>query len=208
MSKVDLNPVFEGFTRKMGNLVFYTRRGDTFARRRTSPSNPNSTAQQSVRGAFTYVAELWKGSDGALRTSWERYARGKKYTGYNAFLGENAPKKRQGASLELIKEMGEEPLMDFTAAPGAAAGQVTASFTMPPESSGKHLTVFAQDGGADAAYRPLRRYDLGAGAASPVAINGLEAGKPYHLYAVLSDAAYAGATSVSASVAAEVVAGS
>jgi hypothetical protein len=36
-------------------------------------------------------------------------------------------------------------------------------------------------------------------------LDGLEPGKQYHLYAILTDAAYAGATSVSASVAAEVV---
>ncbi len=53
-----------------------------------------------------------------------------------------------------------------------------------------------------------QRFDLGAGESSPVTVYGLEAGKPNFLYGVLSDADYAGATTVSTSVAADAVAGS
>lgn len=208
MSEVKMNPVFEGFARKMGNLVFFNRGGETFARRFTPPKDRRSPGQLSVRQAFMYVGDLWKGSNGVMRRSWEHFVKGKKYTGYNAFIAANVQRKRTGQALELFKEMGEEALLDFTAQPGTSAGQIAASFTMPQGSEGKHLTVFAQDDEADAGYKPFRRYDLGAGAASPVAIDGLEPGKPYHLYAVLTDAAYADATSVSASASSEAIAGS
>ena len=208
MSKVDMNPVFEGFARKIGNLVFFNRKGETFARRFTPPTDRKSPGQLSVRQAFAYVGDLWKGSNGVMRKSWENFARGKKYTGYNSFIAANVPRKRSNRALELFKEMGQEPLMDFTAQTGALAEQVTASFTMPQGAEGKHLTVFAQVNENGAEYRPLRRFDLGAGAASPVAIDGLEPGKQYYLYAVLTDAAYNEATSVSESVSAEAVVGS
>ncbi|HPA72873.1 MAG TPA: hypothetical protein PKY31_11430 [Spirochaetota bacterium] len=162
----------------------------------------------SVRQAFSYIGDLWKGSNGVMRKSWENFAKGKKYTGYNAFIASNMTRKRTGQALELFKEMGEERVLDFTAATGSSTGQVTLSFALPEESAGKHLTVFAQPDENGAEYRPFRRFDLGAGAVSPVAIDGLEPGKPYHLYAVLTDTAYNEATRVSESVSAEVVAGS
>lgn len=109
--------------------------------------------------------------------------------------------------LELTREMGEEALAGFTARTGGASGQVSLDFTVPAGSEGKHLTVFAQDGDPAGEYAPLRRFDLGAGASSPVTVDGLEAGKPYFLYGVISDADYAGATTVSASVASDAVAG-
>lgn len=208
MSQVKMNPVFEGFARKMGNMVFFNRKGETFARRFTPPTDRKSPGQLSVRQAFAYIGDLWKGSNGVMRKSWENFARGKKFTGYNSFIAANVPKKRANHALELFKEMGEESIMDFTAHTGASAGQVTVSFTMPEGAEGKHLTVFAQVNENGAEYRPFRRFDLGAGAVSPVAIDGLEPGKPYHLYAVLTDAAYNDATSVSESASAEVVAGS
>ena len=207
MSKVEMNPVFEGFRRKMGDLVFFKLNGRTYAKRHATPINPNTPAQQSVRRSFTYVAELWKGSQGVIRKSWDRAAKSRKIRGYNAFLGENSRRRRGGLPLELTREMGEAALVDFAAETGGSAGQVSLSFTMPQGSEGKHLTVFAQDGDPAAEYVPLRRYDLGAGAASPMAVDGLEAGKPYFLYGVLSDADYAAATTVSASVAADAVAG-
>jgi hypothetical protein len=208
MSKVEMNPVFEGFRRKMGDLVFFKLNGKTYAKRRSTPANPNTPAQQSVRRSFTYVAELWKGSRGVMRNSWERAAKSRKISAYNAFLAENSRRRRGGLPLELTRELGEEALAGFTAQTGGSAGQVSLSFTMPAGAAEKHLTVFAQDGDPAAEYAPLRRYDLGAGALSPVTVDGLEAGKPYFLYGVLSNAAYPGAGTVSASVAADAVAGS
>jgi len=208
MSKVDMNPVFEGFARKIGNLVFFNRSGETFARRFTPPTDRKTPGQMSVRQSFAYIGDLWKGSNSVMRKSWENFAKGKKYTGYNSFIAANVPRKRANHTLELFKEMGEERVLDFTAATGSSAGQVTLSFSLPEESAGKHLTVFAQPDENGAEYRPFRRFDLGAGAVSPVAIDGLKPGKPYHVYAVLTDAAYNEATRVSESVSAEVVAGS
>lgn len=207
MSTVEMNPVFESFRRKMGDLVFFKLNGRTYAKRRTTPANPNTPAQQSVRRSFTYVAELWKGSQGVTRKSWERFAKSRKIRGYNAFLAENSRRRRSGMPLELTREMGEEALAGFTAQTGGLPGQVSLNFTVPAGSEGKHLTVFAQDGDPAGEYAPLRRFDLGAGASSPVTVDGLEAGKPYFLYGVLSDADYAGATTVSASVASDAVAG-
>jgi len=96
-------------------------------------------------------------------------------------------------------------VMNFAAAPGSAAGSVSVTFAALPE--GKHLTLFARKDVALGEVAPITRQDCGAAPASPVTIALLDAATQYEVYAVVTDAAYNDAKTISASVSAEVTTG-
>ena len=199
MADVGLNPVFESFRRKIGDLVFFQRNGETFVRRKGQIRNPKSPEQLEVRNAFSSLVSDWKSMNGVMHAGWMKRAKNEKYSGYNLFIARNAADRREGRTIELFSSMGEEPLAAFAVQPGSAQGSVECAFTMEAGEPGRHLTVFARrkDGAA-----PLRRHDAGADPVSPVTVTNLEPGAEYEFYAVVTDAAYTAATKVSASSAA------
>ena len=40
MADVKINPIFEGFSKQIGDLVFVNTNGKTFVRRKGNPGNP------------------------------------------------------------------------------------------------------------------------------------------------------------------------
>ena len=86
MATVKLNPVFEGISRRMGDMVFYRRYGKTYVRRRALVNNPNTPAQQRARSAFRDAVKAWQGLDQAEQERWRGLGRSKNRTGYNMFI--------------------------------------------------------------------------------------------------------------------------
>ena len=207
MADVNLNPVFENFRRKIGDLVFYTRKGDTFVRRKGMTRNPKTEAQMAVRNAFSSLVVDWRQMNGVMHRSWEHFAKGKKYSGYNAFLASNVERRKGNLPMELFKALGEERLIDFSAEKGASEGEVTCRFTMPQGSAEKHVTFFSRKKLSVNGDSRIIRTDGGANPASPVTISGLERGAEYEIHAVISDAQYASATKVSESLSGSAIAG-
>lgn len=60
MAHVKMNPVFEGFSRSIGDLTFFNMDGKVFAKRKSSPHDPKTAAQTAVRFSFTEAAKDWK----------------------------------------------------------------------------------------------------------------------------------------------------
>ena len=208
MSEVNLNPVFEGFRRKMGNLVFVVSEGDTFARRYRKAAQPNTLKQQEVKASFKALFAVWKESGELHHRVWTRIARTKKrLRGHSAFIGANANAMREGTALELFREFGERRIESFAAETGAAPGEVRISFVAESLRGGKHLTLFAERLDDRTAENGFIRRDLGTGVNPGHVVSGLVSGAEYHLYAVVTDAAYPSAQTASASVAARVKAG-
>ncbi len=198
MSEVELNPTFDGFRKKLGRIVYVNIDGDTFARRYRKPKNPNTPAQIEVRESFKKLSEDWKMMDGVLKQSWSEIAKRKKRVkGYNAFIGANSTRQRAGEFLVLCPALGIQDTLPFTPSPGPNPGEISLTFT--PANGGRHLTVFSQIKEEGRASGPLTRHDAGADAPSPYLVTGLESGREYHLYAVLTDAPYETAARVSAS---------
>lgn len=205
--KIRLNPVVEGFKHKLGNLVFYERGDETFARRLGDYRDAKSPAQMAVREAFSELASVWKSMSGLMQRSWKEFSRNRKSSGsgYNAFMGRNTRLQREGNPITLFQSMGEDRLEGFAASTGASSGEIECVFQ--PVTGGRHITVFLQKR-ENGLYRgALIRHDAGAGAVSPVVISGLEPGAEYALYAVVTDYEYAHATTVSASASATAAAG-
>ncbi|HON78436.1 MAG TPA: hypothetical protein PK544_08105 [Spirochaetota bacterium] len=206
MAEVDINPVFQGFRNKIGELVFYQKDGETFVRRNGRHSDPNTESQQDVRNTFKELTSIWKQISGIMRKGWTELAKNRKGNGYNAFIKDNFAQRRAGVPIELFKQIGDLALLTFTAAPGAS-GEAECAFTPAPVTDGRHLTIFAIRNIAEGQME-VTVHPMGADAASPITVTGLEPGAAYDLYAVLTDAEYTAATQSSASKGAAVTAGS
>lgn len=204
MAKIKLPSYIKEGHGRMDDAVIVTRKGVPYMmpyRKRIS----RTENQEAVRRAFSTVVDDWKYIGSIIRESWVFYAKDTTATGYNAFVGENVSHRRAGEPLELCKGMGEELLVNFTASPGTGGGEVTCEFLTPEE--GRHVTFFARKEVEPAMKSPISRHDAGADPASPFTISGLEPRAQYHLYAVVTDARYDSARTVSQSVAALVTAG-
>lgn len=59
-----------------GNTIVYaTVRGIQFARMWATPANPNSAAQQVIRGYFTDAVNAWHAETSSVHTAWDNYAK-------------------------------------------------------------------------------------------------------------------------------------
>ncbi|PKL35950.1 MAG: hypothetical protein CVV44_20775 [Spirochaetae bacterium HGW-Spirochaetae-1] len=99
MADVKLNPVFTGFSKQIGDLVFVRRNGGTYVRRKGIPRQPNTEAQVKIRSCFRETAAAWKGLNGEQRQSWEEAARAGNISGYNLFFKVNFPRLRAGEAV-------------------------------------------------------------------------------------------------------------
>jgi hypothetical protein len=95
--------------------------------------------------------------------------------------------------------MGEEMLMNFTASTGANPGEISCEFL--PVEQDNHVILFARKVTEAGVRCDITRHDTGANPSSPYTITGLENGEQYHIYAVVTDAQYDAALTVSQSVA-------
>ena len=198
MAGAQLNPIFEGISRSIGSLVFYNMNGETVIRRKPDSSDPHTPAQMEVRGSFQELVQMWGSLGDIIKLSWEVYAHARKRRGYNVFIGENSLLQRQGQSVELAKNYGNERL-DFFSATTGANGEIICTFTPSPLPSGRHITLFTApviDGRSDGS---ITRHDTGAHAESPQSITGLAPGITYAVYAVVTDQEFDRAAAVSAS---------
>ncbi len=199
MSTIRLSSMLRDARKKMGDVVYSKWKGINYTRGLSRPSGEPTEKQKSVRHAFGKLVKDWKQMNGVMHRSWAAYAGNKNLTGFNAFMGANAVLQKSGKPLELFSEMGVEPLMNFSASPGPAPGEIQCSFLHSEGPPGKHVTFFTQKKENGTADGKFRRYDGGAGTPSPFTVTGLEPGMEYFVYAVATEAAYPEATACSAS---------
>jgi len=105
-------------------IVFSKWKGRPYVRQLVTPSNPNTTGQQSTRNAFSTANAIWKIAPTEFTAPWEAFAAGQVLTARNAFVGQFVAACRGQADLDL---------MPFS--PGALAGPAPLSVTATPGSS-------------------------------------------------------------------------
>ena len=186
----------------MDDAVFCTWKGMTYMKPYRKRTGPISENQEKVRKAFTSLVRDWKYLAGVIHDAWEKAVQGQPKMGFNEFMSRNVKKRRDGVPVELAVSGGEEIPINFAAAAGATAGTISVTFEAIPAE--KHLTLFVRKKVALGEETPITRHDCGAAPASPVTIPSLEAATPYEVYAVVTDAAYTDAKTVSASVSGDV----
>jgi len=200
MANVKLNPVFEGFSNKVGELVFYNRNGKTYARRKGERTDPASPEQLEVRSTFTELTTDWGSVNGPMHRGWDKWAEKKGKRGHNAYISENFSKQRSGEPVELFKPMGDLNLDSFTAGPGGGSGEITCEFSHNETENGIRLYLFTKKRENGLSTGEIVMHEGGKNTGSPFTITGLEAGAEYAVYAVLTDGKYNEAEQVSASM--------
>jgi len=68
------------------SIVFLGWRGLKTVRQWVKPANPNTAAQQAVRGYFTTSVNKYHLLDGGDQGAWKERASGKPYSGFNLFM--------------------------------------------------------------------------------------------------------------------------
>lgn len=199
MAKIKLPSYLKEGSGRMEDAVLAQWKGVNYMKPYKKPKNTNTANQESVRAAFSSLVDDWRSLSGIVRTSWSEAIEGQPLTGYNAFIGANCERRRKGEHLDLCPTMGENQVTNFAAAAGTAAGTITCSFS--PITTGKHLTLFVRKEVQGAEEATILRHDCGADPASPVTVPALESGKNYTVYALVTDAVYTDAKTVSRSTA-------
>jgi hypothetical protein len=110
------------------SLVYSSWKGRKYVRRYVVPANPNSTAQQATRNAFTAGNTFWKGAGTLARAPWTAFATGQVLTDRNAY---------QGSYVRNLR--GEIDMLLYEGSPGAKGGLAPTSIVITPGST--QLTV-------------------------------------------------------------------
>lgn len=75
------------FSGQLGKtVVFASWKGIDYMRSYAQPSNPNTPAQQAVRGSFTNAVDKWHTFNTVQRGAYNYLASGEKFSGYNLFV--------------------------------------------------------------------------------------------------------------------------
>lgn len=72
--KLKLGPIVAQASGSIAGTVFSRNRAGWYARTRAIPTNPNTDAQQLVRGLFATISQAWAALTTAQRASWENWA--------------------------------------------------------------------------------------------------------------------------------------
>lgn len=153
MAKLRLAPFVEAMSGRMGGVVYKSTKFGTEMAEFEAPSNPNTAAQQAVRGNFKKSTQQWRTLSPAEAAMWRAFAAGeyveeyiteKRYkpTGFNAFVklsakwyavnaSGTAPSTPPAAAfagdtITITAEAGEAGFIDFNASAPNAANVTTA----------------------------------------------------------------------------------
>lgn len=74
MAKIKLGPIVGQISGSIAATVFARNRAGWYARTRAIPTNPNTDAQQAIRGLFSTVSQAWAALSAAQRAAWENWA--------------------------------------------------------------------------------------------------------------------------------------
>ncbi len=199
MALVKLDPAFKGLSGTLGDMVYYSMNGRTYARKKVKYTDTPTPEQIKVRIVFRELNSDWKSIKGPMRRSWDQWAEKKGKRAHNVYIGENFAKQRSGEPVELCKAMGDLVLDSFTAAPGGS-GEIRCEFTHGETGNELHIYLFTKKRENGLSAGEIKMHDGGKNTQSPFTITGLEPGAEYAVYAVLTDGKYDEAQQVSASI--------
>ncbi len=124
-------------------LVYSSWRGVKYVRTHVVPANPNTTAQQEVRGIFRTLNAMWNRAPSIFREPWTANAAGNPYTNRNKLVALNsAPLKNQVSLANFVFSPGMGgaiPPVSITVTPGA--GSLTVAVTAPTLPTGWTITA-------------------------------------------------------------------
>ena len=107
MAKVLYSAIVSDIRNSVGDIVFSAWKGRGYVRRRVTPANPNTTAQQAQRGAMTRTVAVWQSLLLAIQSAWGRYAAGKGISGFNGWTSANVSQERNDMLTTITPPVGE-----------------------------------------------------------------------------------------------------
>lgn len=142
---------------KLGGLVASRNRSGSYMRTKVTPSNPQSTAQTTVRNSLTSVAQAWRGLSAAQRIAWNNAVQS--FKGTNIFGDGTTPsgfglysKLNQNLLLIGASVITDPPLpanvpafTSMSLAAAAGAGTVTLTYA-PAIGATEKVVVYATPG--------------------------------------------------------------
>lgn len=178
-----IQPILGTLRGSIGDNTFSHNRGGDYVRRRVSPTNPNSTRQQTMRTLLATLAGLWSTTlTPAQREAWNTWAGNQakegplgnsiNWTGINGYISNNTHLLDAGDSRIDDPPVVVAPTGLLTASvdiSAAAVGDVT--FTGTPAAANHRLVMFMglpQSGAAEPNFKQTRIVGYSAAAqASP-----------------------------------------
>jgi len=90
MAIVEMNPMYNSFSGRIGNIVLYQVKENLFARRYVVPRNPDTEQQRKNRSLFAMAVRVWQALSADEKNHHNRIAsRSRKYrNGYTLFISQ------------------------------------------------------------------------------------------------------------------------
>ncbi len=181
MADVKINPVFEGFSKQIGDLVFVQSNGKTFVRRKGNPGNPKTLSQMGVRNSLSILVKDWASLKGIMHEGWKEWAKKKKKKGNNLFVSENFQNQRTGLPIQLFRPVGNLKLKSFTAETGGS-GEIFCNYSIEGSTSGRYICFFIKKQMEGMALGEIIIHSEPVAPSSPFTITGLEPTTDDHLF--------------------------
>jgi len=112
-------------------------RGISYARQYVIPANPKTTAQQANRTRFAFFREMWKLAPSLVKEPFDAFATGRKFLGFNAFVGENNRITQGETDLQAMLmspgARGGLPPAGVVASTGSGTGEIDVTITPPAQ---------------------------------------------------------------------------
>lgn len=173
---------------QIGKTVVYGNwRGVKYARQHVIPANPRTTAQTRNRNIFAMLREAYKLLPSLARAPWDAYATGRKFTGMNAFVGENRLAIATGTDFTTLLgspgARGGLPADGIAAVGGSLSGEIDVTFTAPDTPNDWTLDTYVvlacKDQAPDERFNQSWVNDSVAAPTVGITLSGLEAGQSY-----------------------------
>ena len=153
MAKIKFGAMMVDASGKLGGQVFAKNRGGSYIRTKTTPLNPQTTAQMSIRGIFASISSAWSTLTDVQRNSWNNfvgdYARTDVFgdlrnpSGKNLFQRLNQNLAISGQSLiDVCTTPSEVPFADVVSAVGSV-GSGTLEVATAGDTTGSKVVVWA-----------------------------------------------------------------
>ncbi len=105
MATATPNILIKSISGRIGNVVFYKRRGTQCVRTYVIPRNPDTQAQRAVRRAFSDAVRSWQSMSPDKKYAYTRKARCLNMSGYNLYISRYLKRAAQTTDLTSTHEL-------------------------------------------------------------------------------------------------------
>jgi hypothetical protein len=162
MAKITYSPLIADIRGSAGGATFAAWKGRGYVRSKVKPSNPNTTAQQTVRDSMARLSPQWRSLPANVKLTADVYAGRDSKSGWNWFVSANRVLEETYATEHLTPP---SSVRDPVTGPGASdggGGSTTVTWTAPDDAAaGIYVDIFSRDVTDGSESNEWVRYDDG-----------------------------------------------